>query len=607
MKQYDIFISYRRSSYPTANLIATRLKAAGYSVFFDIETLRSGKFNEQLYHVIENCKDFLLVLPPNALDRCSDAEDWVRLEVCHAMANNKNIIPVMLNGFEWPKPMPDGMEELCNYQALAANSVEYFDLSMRRLTERYLISKRHIPVFKFIKYATAVVVALLVFLAILWGVFMVLSRDVCKKYATSLAVDASYVHIIAEENNKLKKDWENFDSKLKYEKKQENIEALQESMIDRIECAEQNLKQCWLADSVKMNISPWHGFLLSLHGINAEEMALSPQLATFHYKDYINSNLGALRRAAETPNTLNMRYATTLFEVFEHTNNMYYASVLAELSAFPEYSREVFRQLYPNWIYFPIQNYKIDEDVSYYENIIRTESRLGEQVVARYESMLEVMDAELEDLQKKSDNLEELMHDGFDNLQLQVEKQIDKQYTEMHELLKKNFRLNPEDELWSKWGKIRRWGYFLSIVIKEHKEIAKEGLRNTLSVTPKIVYTDLCSQLDVYEQAHPESKEYVTAARLFYGSVAKSELDYGGILIFGFKDDAKHKVFEKGDIIIKYSGRDIRTYEDLKAAYKENETGNVTFLRVVNGKLQRFEDKLENTDIIGFLELTEYL
>ena len=102
MKQYDIFISYRRSSYDTANLIATRLKSAGYSVFFDMEALRSGKFNEQLFDVIDNCKDFLVVLPPNALDRCVNEDDWVRLEVCRAMAKKKNIVPVMLNGFTWP-------------------------------------------------------------------------------------------------------------------------------------------------------------------------------------------------------------------------------------------------------------------------------------------------------------------------------------------------------------------------------------------------------------------------------------------------------------------------------------------------------------------------
>ena len=109
-KHYDVFISYRRSSSESAQLIATHLRAAGYRVFIDVENLRSGKFNEQLYGVIDQCKDFLVILPENALDRCKDPEDWVRKEVIHAMKKGKNIIPVMLSGFSWPDPMPDGME-----------------------------------------------------------------------------------------------------------------------------------------------------------------------------------------------------------------------------------------------------------------------------------------------------------------------------------------------------------------------------------------------------------------------------------------------------------------------------------------------------------------
>ena len=45
---YDIFISYRRDAFESENLFATRLKALGYHVFFDIEKKNAGKFNEQL-------------------------------------------------------------------------------------------------------------------------------------------------------------------------------------------------------------------------------------------------------------------------------------------------------------------------------------------------------------------------------------------------------------------------------------------------------------------------------------------------------------------------------------------------------------------------------
>ena len=174
--KYDIFISYRRSSYDTANLIATRLRAAGYSVFFDMETLRSGKFNEQLYDVIDNCTDFILVLPPNALDRCVNEDDWVRLEILRAMNAEKNIVPVMLNGFVWPNPMPDKLEELPNYQALTASSIEYFDLAMERLQKQYLLSKRRLPIDQILKFAGIVIFTLLVVVSVLWGCFIVLSK-----------------------------------------------------------------------------------------------------------------------------------------------------------------------------------------------------------------------------------------------------------------------------------------------------------------------------------------------------------------------------------------------------------------------------------------------
>ena len=286
--KYDIFISYRRTSYETANLVATRLKAAGYRVFFDLESMRSGKFNEQLYDVIDNCTDFIVVLPPNALDRCVNEDDWVRLEVMHAMNAKKNIVPVMLNGFAWPNPMPQGMEELCNYQALTASSIEYFDMAMDKLQKRYLLSKRHLPIKRLIKYACIAISSLLVLVAILYGVFIVLSRDVCKKYATCLTMDASYVHIIAEENDKLKQSWETFNNTLDYEHRPERIRYYQEEMLSQIDGVEKNIKLTWKADSVPLVIDSYHGFLLSLHGINAEDISLSPALATLYYTYYMN-------------------------------------------------------------------------------------------------------------------------------------------------------------------------------------------------------------------------------------------------------------------------------------------------------------------------------
>ena len=105
--QYQVFISYRRSSGENlAQLLYFRLQQDGYNVFFDVESMRSGKFNEQIYHHISQCDDFLLVLSPNSLDRCNHIDDWVRLEIECALKNKKNIIPILGRDFVFPDNLP---------------------------------------------------------------------------------------------------------------------------------------------------------------------------------------------------------------------------------------------------------------------------------------------------------------------------------------------------------------------------------------------------------------------------------------------------------------------------------------------------------------------
>ena len=90
-ENYDIFISYRRTAYDTANLIAVKLRHAGYKVFFDIDTLTAGKFNEQLLEVIKGCKDFIVVLPENALDTFKE-----KGEECQRVWKNYQVIKPLL-------------------------------------------------------------------------------------------------------------------------------------------------------------------------------------------------------------------------------------------------------------------------------------------------------------------------------------------------------------------------------------------------------------------------------------------------------------------------------------------------------------------------------
>jgi hypothetical protein len=67
----QIFISYRRTGGDvTAKLICEALKNKGYSVFYDYDSLKGGVFDSAILNSIDECNDFVLVLPKNALARC---------------------------------------------------------------------------------------------------------------------------------------------------------------------------------------------------------------------------------------------------------------------------------------------------------------------------------------------------------------------------------------------------------------------------------------------------------------------------------------------------------------------------------------------------------
>lgn len=142
---YQIFISYRRNGGEAlAYLLNEKLTNIGYSVFYDIESLASGKFNDKLFEVIDSCEDVIVVLPPNGLDRCSDENDWVRLEVAYALEKKKNLIPVMMNGFFWPEHMPENIADLKNYNGLTV-TFEFFDGFIQKLQKDFAVNSGKRP------------------------------------------------------------------------------------------------------------------------------------------------------------------------------------------------------------------------------------------------------------------------------------------------------------------------------------------------------------------------------------------------------------------------------------------------------------------------------
>ena len=134
-KKYDLFISYRRDGGEhLAKNLRDALTERGYHVFFDLESLRTGKFNEKLFEVIKNCERFLLVLTPHALDRCINEEDWVRKEIECALKNDIPVVPILTRNFTFPETLPESMNDVRFYHGPAA-STEYFDAFLHKLEE----------------------------------------------------------------------------------------------------------------------------------------------------------------------------------------------------------------------------------------------------------------------------------------------------------------------------------------------------------------------------------------------------------------------------------------------------------------------------------------
>jgi tetratricopeptide (TPR) repeat protein len=137
-----VFLSYRRTNIPWALAIFQNLTQHGYDVFFDYNGIASGDFERVIVGNITARAHFLVLLSPSALERCGDPADWLRREVETALANQRNIVPLMLEGFDFGTPriasqLSGPLAALRHYNGLSIPP-EYFMEAMERLRGRYL-------------------------------------------------------------------------------------------------------------------------------------------------------------------------------------------------------------------------------------------------------------------------------------------------------------------------------------------------------------------------------------------------------------------------------------------------------------------------------------
>jgi tetratricopeptide (TPR) repeat protein len=137
-----VFISYRRTNIPWALAIFQNLTQHGYDVFFDFNGIASGDFERVILGNITARAHFLVLLTPSALERCDDPADWLRREIETALANQRNIVPLMLEGFDFGTPkiasqLTGELAALKHYNGLSIPP-DYFLEAMGRLRDKYL-------------------------------------------------------------------------------------------------------------------------------------------------------------------------------------------------------------------------------------------------------------------------------------------------------------------------------------------------------------------------------------------------------------------------------------------------------------------------------------
>ena len=120
----SLFLNYRRTNIPWELAIYQNLTHHGFDVFFDYSGIASGDFERAILANIKARAHFLVLLSPSALE------------------SKRNIVPLMLEGFDFGAPvvasqLTGTLEALKHYNGVRVPP-DYFDEAMGRLRSKFL-------------------------------------------------------------------------------------------------------------------------------------------------------------------------------------------------------------------------------------------------------------------------------------------------------------------------------------------------------------------------------------------------------------------------------------------------------------------------------------
>ena len=99
---------------------------------------------------IEECTDFLVMLPPGGLDRCNNEEDWVRKEIVEAFEHKLKIIPVAITDIEHPEisfhgnipPLPSPLNRIEKIQWSEVSMGSLYEVSVDLMIKKRIEKKQ---------------------------------------------------------------------------------------------------------------------------------------------------------------------------------------------------------------------------------------------------------------------------------------------------------------------------------------------------------------------------------------------------------------------------------------------------------------------------------
>lgn len=134
----SVFISYRETNFFTALAVYQGLAQHDFDVFMRFQ--KGKKLREVCSAEAEKRMHFVVIVSPSALEAYQDPGHFLREEVSLALASERNVIPLVMEGFDSSSPsvqkaISGKLAKLKEFSALRLYS-EYFFAGMEKLRER---------------------------------------------------------------------------------------------------------------------------------------------------------------------------------------------------------------------------------------------------------------------------------------------------------------------------------------------------------------------------------------------------------------------------------------------------------------------------------------